>query len=533
MYSCEDRSKVYAQSRSYYLFGTDSDDNDQPFNKINPHIDLLTSFLFSAESTKFATAFPPEVPIAEYAKVPAATSAIHNEWNSSGADLVFMNSLEWAMVYNTTYVKWIWRGGPSGSLFPFMVEPQCMGVYREDVVFTDRQEAICHKFWTTRSQLENDIANHPNKGRILKAVMAERREPQYELSGLDRVIIISTSPTLQGNTITPMSPREEYKAKVNEDLVEMYELWIWDDEVDDYRVVTQTTEGVTVYDRPNFFVAHEHPFVQVCPFPMYSYYWGQSLVQGLVGLQQWRNERVNQIRSLMARQVRPPTSITGAYGIPDELDFALNRPGGLLSMGEMTAKVEQHKPDVPDDLFREITEIDAMFEERSGIQGILMGKGEKGVRSGRQTSELARLGSARVKKRALIVEDSLEKLATLGLKCMARQLDESYLDENGQKFILKQLPDKFTVKVDGHSNSPLFSEDQKQMADDLLEKGCIDKRTYIEMVDPPGRDMILSRLPALEKQQQEAKKAAEDAKIQEAEAKHGGPKGPSKVTPIK
>jgi hypothetical protein len=45
------------------------------------------------------------------------------------------------------------------------------------------------------------------------------------------------------------------------------------------------------------------------------------------------------------------------------------------------AKVEKLAPQIPQDLFREIQEIDSMFEEASGIVSVLQGKGESGVRS--------------------------------------------------------------------------------------------------------------------------------------------------------
>ncbi len=68
--------------------------------------------------------------------------------------------------------------------------------------------------------------------------------------------------------------------------------------------------------------------------------------------------------------------------------------------------VEQMAPSIPNDLFREIAEIDQMFEEASGIVNVLQGRGESGVRSAGHASQLARLGSSRAKKRALIIEST-------------------------------------------------------------------------------------------------------------------------------
>ena len=49
-----------------------------------------------------------------------------------------------------------------------------------------------------------------------------------------------------------------------------------------------------------------------------------------------------------------------------------------------------------------------MFDDQAGIGHILQGRGEPGVRSKGQADLLARLGSARPKNRAVIVEEAAE-----------------------------------------------------------------------------------------------------------------------------
>ena len=48
--SREERKVDYASLRSWYLFGNGPDEAPAIFNKIYPHIDQLTSFLYSAET---------------------------------------------------------------------------------------------------------------------------------------------------------------------------------------------------------------------------------------------------------------------------------------------------------------------------------------------------------------------------------------------------------------------------------------------------------------------------------------------------
>ncbi len=52
--SQEERKVDYSSLRSFYLFGSGPDEAPALYNKIFPHIDQLTSFLYSAETTRFS-----------------------------------------------------------------------------------------------------------------------------------------------------------------------------------------------------------------------------------------------------------------------------------------------------------------------------------------------------------------------------------------------------------------------------------------------------------------------------------------------
>ena len=127
-------------------------------------------------------------------------------------------------------------------------------------------------------------------------------------------------------------------------------------------------------------------------------------------------------------------------------------------------------------------------------------------------SQLARLGSSRAKKRALVIEDSLEKLATLYLKCMQAYDPTHYHDINGVPFIAEQFTHDFVVKVDAHSNSPIFMEDLRTMAFNLLKAGAIDKESLLDLIEPPMKQLLKDRLRVMEqKQQQQAQAQQKEA----------------------
>jgi len=128
---------------------------------------------------------------------------------------------------------------------------------------------------------------------------------------------------------------------------------------------------------------------------------------------------------------------------------------------------------------------------------------------GAGSSTFVQVGSALSdgKKRALIVEDSLEKVATLYLKLMKVYDDTHYKDTDDKEFIAEQFTDDFIVKVDAHSNSPIFTEDLKQLAFNLFKAQAIDKESLLDLLEPPMKQLLKDKL-----KKNEAKGQAQQSK---------------------
>jgi len=491
--SRENRRADYAALKSYYLFGSAPEEAPAQYNKIFPHIDQLVSFLYSADTTRFSINLGASAHEDQYRFIPRLEQALNDEWNNSNADQVFNTALTWAMVYNSTFVKLVVS---NGSIHPYYIDPSNFGVLREDIPYLDRQEAFTQTYYITKSDLYARLYAHPKRESIVKRVTTSAHVEPYTPNGVDRIILSQVDPTMYGNISLNLYGYNRMKPEVEEDTVEMVELYVWNDETQDYQVVTRADPDIIIYDRENekMFLKGESPFIQVAPNPMPDYYWGQSEVSRLMFLQEMRNKRMNEILDLLSKQVNPPTAITGFTGILDEKNFALNRAGGLLASDMPNTKVERLAPDLPQSLYEQLREIDQMFAEASGISEVLSGRGEQGVRSAGHASQLARLGSSRAKKRALIVESALEKLATLYLKLM-QAYDPTHLkDVEGMKFIAEQFTKQYVVKVDAHSNSPIFMEDLRSLAFNLFKAQAIDKESLIDMLDPPMKQMLKEKL---------------------------------------
>ena len=81
--------------------------------------------------------------------------------------------------------------------------------------------------------------------------------------------------------------------------------------------------------------------------------------------------------------------------------------------------------------------------------------------------------------------------------------DTHFKDENGMTFIAEQFTHDFVVKVDAHSNSPIFMEDSRDLAFKLFDAKVIDKKRLIDLVDPPMKQLLKDDLEKLEKKEAE------------------------------
>ena len=321
----------------------------------------------------------------------------------------------------------------------------------------------------------------------------------------------------------------QYSPKVAEPLVRMRELYVYDSSIKDFRVVTLADPYVLVYDRPleGMFLKNDPPFVQVARSPRTIISTASLRLSASCSLQELLNQRWNDLTHMMALQAHPPKSFTGFQGIVDEIGKAFDVPDGSVVAEMPGAKVESFAPSIPEDLFADVKFIEQMFEDTSGINNVMSGKGEAGVRSSGHASQLARLGSSRVKKRAMIIEDSLEQLATMYLKLKRKYDPRRYREitpnEETNKpvtFTAAQFPEDSNVKVDGHSNSPIFVEDQTQIAFELLKVGAITKERLLELVNVPMRAQLIQDLKErIEPAEQAAAKQEHDDKIMAIQAK--------------
>jgi hypothetical protein len=254
----------------------------------------------------------------------------------------------------------------------------------------------------------------------------------------------------------------------------------------------------------------------VCPNPQHDYFWGHSEVDKLIPLQKKRNTRMEQVEHMLNLQAHPPKFGSGFQGDISEIQGTMDTPGGLVGADMPGAKMENLAPVIPEDLFREIREIDFQFEDMSGITNVISGKGETGVRSAGHAASLARLGASRAKKRALIIEDQLEKVADIFLRLKMAYDKKKLRSDDGLLFVASQFTQEFMVKVDGHSNSPIFQEDTRELAFTLLKAGVITGERLIDLIDVPMKQILKDDWKQIQAAKAKAQQDEREFELEEA-----------------
>ena len=534
-----DRFNFYQVLRNYYLFGS-ADAKGAPYNKIGSTIETLSSFIYSPDTLRFSLMLGTEAPEDDVFKAVELSREVTEQWRLSRSHILFGLGLRWAHVFGIMLMKTVWDRNRVRS---YLVEPHQFGVWREDLIDLADQEAFTHHYVISKTALYDRLNGNPRRDSILSRVGTASgiENPMIGANGLSRLLVgapvggVSTSSAIPGSMSGVdggiggggRGPTYDYAPQVSAELVDMVDIYVWDDEQDDYRVITRASPDVYIFDREAELMGHVKgipPFTVIRPeFNLYDYFYGSSFAARLTWLQDWRTDRTYQIRNVLTKQVDPPMTFVGGGGISDEKLLGYGAAGGRLSFPTPGAKVDVHRPDLPADVFAEVNQIAAMFDDVAGLGHVLQGKGEPGVRSRGQADLMARLGSSRPKERAIAAEESAEELAGTILRLVQDHSDQrfQYTSPTGHTatFIAEQFTRDYEVKVDAHSSSPIFVEDRKHDAITLLEAKAIDRETLLDMFDPPNLQDLKERLKKIEKAELEQRREEMQMQAQAGKAK--------------
>jgi hypothetical protein len=538
--SKRDRKELYDRRRQYFLYGSGKDD-EILYNRIESHLDLVAAFLYSSDHANFSLSAPLNSPDDQVKQYMAAEDSFNADFRDAGLFENFGDSIVGSLIFDSMILKPGWNEA-HGDVTCQLIEPWKFGVFSEEITELESQQAFVHSYHIDYDNAVQRLyrAGLSERVKDLNVVNTPFESPFPEL--ITRMIISSTSgESLSGNITGSVNPsyiaKPSYHAKVDRPLVAWHELWIWDDDCKDYRVFFVIEPDIIISDskktietlkrtggfKPqrqqqadfyntecNPFFPREQPFVHVRPYYIGEYFWGKAHIDSLIPLQEWSNERLEQIHDILERQAYPPRVGSGFMGLSDEKMEAFGGADSWVIDQLPQAAIKELYPEMPTDIFADYNSIGMLFMEASGLTEVLQGKGTPGVRSKGHAKELSNVGSGRIKKAAVRLEAPLVKLGDLAFKLNMRNNTEEILPDPreggspGDPFYYANMVGDYNLRIAGHSHSPLFVDDTKELAAFLYKAQAIDQEALLRLLNPPSRDNLIHMLRARQKRQAKA-----------------------------
>jgi hypothetical protein len=505
-YSQPTRSQEAATNLSYYERGTDAA-KESLYNRTGVHIDRTSGYLYAPGEVRYSIAFDATDGDPWLGRAKIASKYLSREYRRSDGDVLFSQGVDTGLVKGCCLLKHNWNEPTSlyPGFSPELVHPEFFGVEREDLQRLEQQQAMVHTMYLSKDQIRQMVDGRPDETEILDklknmggttdAGMRKNWLHQVVLGGLNPVAQSSASGAVAQVSMSP-SARTDLSPDMLADLLRIDELWVIDDDREDYTTI-QLVEGEILLEgklrhRNLTGVKGLHPFSKICADPVPGYFWGRSEVARVMLLQDLLTEAMLDIRRLMKLRVKPPKAFIGFSGLTSQKLRAAMAPGGYLQEQSPGAKVEDMIPQIPEELFKEVEQLSAMFDEVGGFKPIMQGQGESGVRANAHARTLMRTASPKLRERALRIERDAETSADITFQLMQAKEDRVFKSSDGEQFFLKQIPGDAYVQVDSHSSSPAFIDDARELAVTLKKLGAIDEEDLITMMHPPQEDQLLA-----------------------------------------
>ena len=502
-----------ARTNRMWLYTGSPNGEGAILNMLYPHVERLASYLFSPSDLRFHMDFTHHYPPNILGQAEVASRVITREFERMDIDIRFSEGIPIALTYGCAIPKLM---DTAGGVSCKIVMPWQFGVHREDHTDIKEQEAVCETNLITPFAFWRRISHLPNAIELFRRARAyaKRRVGGDEAeTWFHQVLIAGTPPVVQTDApfvsqpgglvnITSDPTGAMIAPNVAEELMTFHELWVWDDELEDYTTVQLVEPDILIaplYHRKNMFVPGHLPYGMIQPNHMPNYFWGRSELADLQRLQHLLKDRLEDIKRIMSLQYDRLYAFSGSEGMTDEL-YDQMRSSGFFNLGA-GGDVKDVTPQLPPEAFADVQEIMKFFNEVSGFNNILSGQGEPGVRAGNHAETLMKTASPRLRDRALLVERQCADLAHKALEVMSSKEAKAYWTDgkDEEEFMLSQLPDDYRIMVDSHSSSPIYEENHMQMAFALAKLQAIGAEELIDLLPLPRRDMLKSK--AREKQE--------------------------------
>ena len=538
------------------------------FNKTYAALDDLESLLFSPVSLRFAITDPDLPNIVNESKGRVAASRIRKYCRQTDADNLISQAVGISLRKGLGLIK---TNVVNKEFSNQLVQPENFGVLHENHCRLDADmEAFAHRMLITPAQFRNLIKGRPDEADLkerAKSHMQGLTGGMRDASGSAMNIVTgglypfqaggAGLPNQSRGIVDWMSqPKANIDPTVESSMLEMDELWVWDDKRGDWATFQIIGDNILLggkYQITSAFsyntharqtdptLKGNHPFSVFCANPVPEYFWGVSEITRLILLQEAINSRITGINKMLRKQEEPATKFVGSTGVNQQALSRFNKPGGYWTDSNPNAKIERDNVQIPEALWNSLHEYERMFDEMMGLPPIAKGQGEQGVRSGAHADTLIRMFSPRFKDRALLVERDVEKFGALMLDLARAHIDQKMIawvpkesagfensSPEGEEallippakglvavtFTFADLPDDVSLTVDSHSSSPAFSQDAKELAFSLQRIGAMSPAQLVDHVDVSDPDDLRANIMRREVARAEAAEKEQELKAQ-------------------
>ena len=553
---------------SYATAGSADASAPAMFNKTYAALDDLESLLFSPVSLRFAITDPDLPNIVNESKGRVAASRIRKYCRQTDADNLISQAVGISLRKGLGLIK---TNVVNKEFSNQLVQPENFGVLHENHCRLDADmEAFAHRMLITPAQFRNLIKGRPDEADLkerAKSHMQGLTGGMRDASGSAMNIVTgglypfqaggAGLPNQSRGIVDWMSqPKANIDPTVESSMLEMDELWVWDDKRGDWATFQIIGDNILLggkYQITSAFsyntqarqtdptLKGNHPFSVFCANPVPEYFWGVSEITRLILLQEAINSRITGINKMLRKQEEPATKFVGSTGVNQQALSRFNKPGGYWTDSNPNAKIERDNVQIPEALWHSLHEYERMFDEMMGLPPIAKGQGEQGVRSGAHADTLIRMFSPRFKDRALLVERDVEKFGALMLDLARAHIDQKMIawvpkesagfensSAEGEEallippakglvavtFAFADLPDDVSLTVDSHSSSPAFSQDAKELAFNLQRIGAMSPAQLVDHVDVSDPDDLRANIMRREVARAEAAAKEQELKAQ-------------------
>lgn len=502
-------------------------------NMMHRHLDRVASHLFSPTELRFAISFDEDYP-EEYSKrAQRAALLLTRDWQRSSTDMMFSLGVVESLKYGACFLKQ-WPSQSGGHTFNHnraLVMPWQIGFYREDVNDIKNSPAVCETMLLTMPEVWRRIYHLPDADRLYKRIEQHAQQgsgDEVTNSFFHQVLSTGQLNTsgVSGSQPAPGGIVQVTNGIVPSDIsigglapmVKMHELWVWDD--DDYTTIQVIEPDILIAPlmrKSNLLISspllpevegpHQpktdpcqlHPYTLIQPNQEHGTIWGRSELADLIEPQDNLASMADDQKRALGLVIDKILGFSGDDGITDDAYDQMRMAGYYKS--SPGSSIVDLTPKFPTELPAMIEQQIKIIEMVGGLEGLMAGRGEPGVRAGTMQDKLIKTASPGLRDRSLLVERQCAEAADLWLTVMEAKEPTTYWTDGRTpearektSFILADLPGDRFVQVDSHSGSPIFADDHMQLTMMGLKTGMIAPEDALEDLPFPNKEVKQQRL---------------------------------------